>query len=271
MWRQRAPRRLVWLASVVLLFLRCSERISADDTLGRHTGLNTLLHPSHTLSVGSHRVNQGLTDFGASIRTVIFAEMIVSGVCKKDGGDWRSALPRFVRDELQRFSDDVRVLVWESGRAFAGVHEDCQFCEGEGICEKVYTDAFNCKEYFDRRGLQGPELAIVVGTRPLNRIPDVPKQPWVGPQTKFIHLPVSRDEEFLNSRLSEFHLVLPDESWVKPVHVSNIDEFRDKCKRVEKRNVLVYIGRYSSHDFKVAHTQNPEIYNEKRTNHDLLM
>lgn len=189
----------------------------------------------------------GLTDLGKSVRTVLFVEATGIRVCKNVSvPDWRSTLPRFISSHFSQF-DDVRVLVWEADRDF------CRICDREGlIVEKHETpsDAFNCREYFVSNGLEGPEVVVVVGTGSADTMQNMKTQPWVGKHTKFIHIPVSRDDTVLNYSREHFDVVVQDKAWVKPVHVDDYLKFRQQCHQVERQNILIYNGRY--HEWKVS-------------------
>ena len=214
--------------------------------------------------------------------TLIFAQLLNGGVCQKGNDDWRSRLPRFIAKELSeslpegaskhRFQSDSRlvtpipaglqatnrVIVWNAKQSIGGgVREDCQVCTAEGIIgERRSAKPFSCSDYFTKEAQAGrstPDMVVVIGSgrdKAYSSLLKIFEQPWINTSsTRFIHIPITRDENILKNRVAPFDKVLPDESWVKPIHMDDIPGWKKECEGVVRDNTLAYIARY--HDFKV--------------------
>jgi len=210
------------------------------------------LRHSHTDQRGAYGRKDGLTDFAAGLTTVIIAALQPGGTCEAGNTDWRSTLPRFI---AQRLAGRADLLLWDAKHAIRSTLKNESFDNDSGICDTVGLDSkrpytVNAMQWFQGRRNKHAELVIVVGSLrpPWRELLSTLDQPWVSSSTKFVHLPISREDDVLQNKIANFDLVLPDEVWVKPVHMEDIQDFRATCRTVERDNKLVYIARY--HNWK---------------------
>ena len=222
-----------------------------------------------------------LTGFGRSIRTLVIAAVVNERVCEPGNTDWRSSLPRFFARVLARVN--ANVLVWHESKAarFPGYQNDCSMClpslnlASYGHARQDDGVAFSCHGWLDDHGIEIADAVLILGTgnsycnrtgrdiRPC--IPEVQKhdpfgelrwifdQPWVGNTTRFMHIPISRDERILQNEIGlPVDKVLLDGDWVKPTHIDDVRSFRKWCSSIERNNTLLYIARYKSFKGQVA-------------------
>jgi hypothetical protein len=181
---------------------------------------------------------------------------ITQGFCQEGTGDWRSTVPQYIAREIGRHGG--RVLVWNANKAqhTEGRTEDCMFCIPDG---KFRSDSFNCAEWFEAR--RAADLVIVGGSgeyRCRSCVPElvgakyaqlkdtVTDKPWVGKRTRTVHIPISRLAPVLANQVADFEQLLLDEELVKPMHLSDAEEFMNECRRTPRRKRLVYVARYHS-------------------------
>lgn len=196
----------------------------------------------HFFEPGAQPAEGGLTPFGAQLRTVVLAGLQVSGMCSKHHVDsWRGLLPMYIASQLQGQAEVVLFDAkhWHKDRTRLNRCKSCVDKEG------ITGDSFDCRKYFADSGRQVAELVIVLGTGDTDaHLHEMFNQPWVGPQTAFMHIPISHDERILRNKVARFDLVVPDEAFVKPVHLEHIVEFRETCRSQERSNTLVWVARY---------------------------
>lgn len=69
------------------------------------------------------------------------------------------------------------------------------------------------------------------------------KQPWAGPERKFMLLPVSKEYPD-NGRGIPIFAEVRDRDWIKLVQLPDIDSFRQWCFSSSREKTLMYIARY---------------------------
>ena len=211
-----------------------------------------------------------LTRFGKRLRNVVIAAVEYEGVCASDrfgSVSWRGMLPRYLATVLR---PEASVIVWNGRKAARekAFKNDCELCRGDVPIDQT-KHAFSCHEWFQESlgGTAHADLVIVVGTGMKARCSGCRKQldkigpygelklgllqPWVGRKTKTIHLPISRASSVLDNQVALFNKVLPDETWVKPVHFSQVSTLRQGCQGHNKTNSLVYVAPLN--EMKVEH------------------
>ena len=227
------------------------------------------LHGPASTFNGSNGAETPLTSFGNGLRTVVFAAVTYEGVCspsRHGGMDWRGSLPRFI---ARRLRPRAEVLVW-NGRGSARsdmADTDCEACIGNDTDLHGPRETFGCSEWFHRRHShqqKHADLVVVIGTGAekcsecksaikvagsFGELKLVKTQPWVGPQTVILHIPISRDDRVLENRVAGFNAIVQDGSWIKPVNIETSGNWRAACYSKQKRDTLVYVARY--HEWKV--------------------
>ena len=143
-----------------------------------------------------------------------------------------------------------------SNRLAAVFGRTARFAQGQGIEEGGSPEPFSCSDYFTadaQAGRPTPNMVVVIGSgkdKAYSSLLKIFQQPWINSSNiRFVHIPITRDENILRNRVAPFDKVLPDESWVKPVHMDDIPSWKKECQGVARDNTLAYVARY--HDFKV--------------------
>lgn len=167
-------------------------------------------------------------------------------------------ISRYVASELEGRAD---VLLWKAKYAIRrGRAKDASYCTKDGK-----HSAFGLKGWFELAGKKA-DLVVVLGSGTNDRdLPLMFEQPWVGPHTIMFHVPISHNTTILNNEVANFDLVIPDSSFVKPLHLEHITEFQASCRSQVRGNTLVWVARYL--DWKVRAAPGPHPMSSHASDH----
>ena len=180
---------------------------------------------------------------GERRQKVVFATLQNNpGTCRADNSDWRGTLPRYI-------ARNYDVFVWNAKDSLEkGISNDCRRCFKSGYRPST-VQTFNCTAWFRNRGHAKADAVVVLGTGISERnaypqLEQVFRQSWVDDKTRFIHIPISRNQLILSNKVAKFDKVVADGEWVKPVRMQNLGSFLSKCKAAPKVNSLAWVARY---------------------------
>lgn len=189
-------------------------------------------------------VQPTLTERGQLIKRVLIVGL-VGNVCH--GDDWRGGLPM----HLSRFLPQARSVLLESHPVTATW--TCRACTPDGSVE--IENRTDCNFYLGRADIprNHADLVLIVGSgrqapvsAPLTEHwPDLRQvlgSGYVDGNTLSIHVPIRKAFEI--GRLFNFHHVIHDQDFAKPLSSSTIDEVERMCLQEKKTKELLYVGRY---------------------------
>mmetsp|Transcript_7510 Transcript_7510/g.21273 ORF Transcript_7510/g.21273 Transcript_7510/m.21273 type:complete len:499 (+) Transcript_7510:198-1694(+) len=190
-----------------------------------------------------------LSSFGRTVSTVVVAALQQEGICRDGVLDWRTSLPRFIAGAL--LGPDSHVLIWDAHRGARvddDLPDDCRLCRALSAGPAA-EELFSCRAWFRDRNVTSAELVVVLGSGEREcprcraaakvvpqgqQFPEVAfcfRQPWVGRDTKLVHLPVSRSDHVQSNGIAPFHVVVKDSDWVKPTHIEDLARYRQTCQQ----------------------------------------
>mmetsp|Transcript_10546 Transcript_10546/g.30027 ORF Transcript_10546/g.30027 Transcript_10546/m.30027 type:complete len:423 (-) Transcript_10546:467-1735(-) len=184
----------------------------------------------------------------------------VGGYCKSSGSDWRAWMPIYLATALGKSRP---VLIWDN-HPLGNSSCACRVCL-TGSEEEART-FFECKAWLKSRGLTTTRLLLILGTgmssragksNKLSRPKDYPdihnalSQPWVdGQATRVLHFPITHIEEIVRNlvfRKEVKHFdVVPDSTWLRPVHRGNLEAWTTWCQAQPKARDLLYVAHFHS-------------------------